>query len=95
MIAAGKIEQALGLVSDDRLERIKALLLKLGMPTVIPSDIKKEQLVALLGTDKKAIGQWPRFILLESLGTTLCKDGKWAHDVSQNIVEQCLDALYE
>jgi 3-dehydroquinate synthase len=95
MIAAGKIEQALGLVTDDRLERIKALLLKLGMPTVIPSDIKKEQLVALLGTDKKAIGQWPRFILLETLGKTRCKDGQWAHDVSQNIVEQCLDALYE
>jgi 3-dehydroquinate synthase len=95
MIAAGRIEQALGLVADDRLERIKALLLKLGMPTVIPADIEKEHLIALLGTDKKAVGQWPRFILLESLGTTRCKDGQWAHDVSQGIVEKCLDELYE
>ncbi len=95
MIAAGKIEQALGLVADDRVKRIKALLLKLGMPTTIPTALEKQQLIELLRKDKKAVGAWPRFILLESLGTTLCKDGQWAHDVSQAIVEKCLDELYE
>ncbi|MHC5121711.1 MAG: 3-dehydroquinate synthase [Planctomycetota bacterium] len=95
MIAAGKLEKALGMVADDRLERIEQLLTKLGMPTVIPSEIKKEQLMELLGKDKKAIGQWPRFILLESLGKALCKDGQWAHEVSRGMVEQCLDDLYE
>lgn len=94
MIAAGKLEKALGLVADDRLERIERIFTDLGMPTVIPPEIKKEQLIGLLGTDKKAVGQWPRFILLESLGKTLCKDGQWAHDVSQGIVEKCLDELY-
>jgi 3-dehydroquinate synthase len=94
MIAAGKIEKALGLVSDDRLERIEQLLTKLDMPTVIPPEIKKEQLIELLRTDKKAIGKWPRFVLLESLGRALCKKGQWAHEVSQDIVETCLDELY-
>jgi 3-dehydroquinate synthase len=95
MIAAGKIEQALGLVADDRLKRIEALLLKLGMPTAIPTVLDKKQLVELLRKDKKAVGAWPRFILLESLGKTLCKEGQWAHDVSQGMVEKCLDELYE
>ena len=95
MIAAGKIEQALGLVADDRIERIKALLLKLKMPITIPIALDKQRLIELLRKDKKAVGQWPRFILLESLGTPLCKEGQWAHDVPQNIVEQCLDATYE
>jgi 3-dehydroquinate synthase len=94
MIAAGKLEKALGLVADDRLERIEQLLVKLGMPKVIPSEIKKEQLMELLGKDKKAIGQWPRFIVLESLGTTLCKNGQWAHEVSRDMVDKCLDDLY-
>ncbi|MHC4524542.1 MAG: 3-dehydroquinate synthase, partial [Planctomycetota bacterium] len=76
MIAAGKIEKALG---------IEAILKKLGMPTVIPPEIKKEQLIELLRTDKKAIGKWPRFVLLESLGRALCKKGQWAHEVSQDI----------
>ncbi|MEN8126186.1 MAG: 3-dehydroquinate synthase [Planctomycetota bacterium] len=95
MIAAGKLERALGLATDDRLERIEGLLKKLGMPTVIPPDIKKERLIELLRKDKKAVGRWPRFILLESLGKTLCRDGQWAHDVSQDIVESCLDEMYE
>lgn len=94
MIAAGKLEQALGLVDDDRLQRIEQLLKKLGIPTVIPPEIRKGGLIALLATDKKAVGQWPRFILLQSLGKTLCKDGQWAHEVSRDIVEKCLDDLY-
>jgi len=93
MIAAGKIEQALGLVADDRIKRIKALLLKLKMPITIPIALDKQRLIGLLRKDKKAVGQWPRFILLESLGTTFCKEGQWAHNVSQGIVEKCLDEL--
>jgi 3-dehydroquinate synthetase len=84
----------LGLVADDRLERITNLLVKLGMPTRIPSNITKDKIIELLRTDKKAVGQWPRFVLLESLGTTLCRDGQWAHDVPQDVVEKCLDAMY-
>jgi 3-dehydroquinate synthase len=94
MIAAGKLEKALGLVADDRLERITNLLVKLGMPTRIPADITKEKIIELLRTDKKAVGKWPRFVLLESLGTTLCRDGQWAHEVAQDVVGKCLDAMY-
>jgi 3-dehydroquinate synthase len=94
MIAAGKIEAALGLVQDDRQGRIESLLKKLGMPTRIPSELKKTNLLDLLGTDKKAVGAWPRFVLLESLGAALCKDGQWAHDVSRDIIERCLEQLY-
>ncbi len=94
MIAAGKIEKAMGLIQDDRLERIETLLKKLDLPISIPAAINKDQVVELLRTDKKAVGKWPRFVLLESLGTTLCRDGQWAHEVSQDYVEQCLDAMY-
>ena len=82
------------LVQDDRLARIESLLKKLGMPTRIPAELKKPQLLELLSSDKKAIGRWPRFVLLESLGTTLCQDGQWAHEVSRDVVEQCLDQVY-
>ena len=94
MIAAGKIEKAMDLVADDRIDRIEQLLVKLGMPTTTPAAITKEKVIDLLRTDKKAVGKWPRFVLLESLGKTLCKDGQWALDVPQDMVEQCLDAMY-
>ena len=94
MIAAGHIEKALGLVNDDRLERIETLLIQLGMPTGIPANMTKDKIIELLRKDKKAVGKWPRFVLLESLGTTLCRDGQWAHEVSQDVVEKCLDACF-
>ena len=94
MIAAGKIEAELGLVGDNRLTRIEALLNKLKVPTRIPAELKKKHLLELLSTDKKAVGQWPRFVLLEALGTTLCREGQWAHEVSRDIVERCLDQVY-
>lgn len=94
MVAAGKIEAALELAADDRLTRIESLLKKLGVPTRIPAELKKTNLLDLLGTDKKAVGARPRFVLLESLGAVLCKDGQWAHDVSRDIVERCLEELY-
>jgi 3-dehydroquinate synthase len=94
MIAAGMIEHAMGLVQDDRLKRIESLLKKLGMPTCIPAELKKAHLLELLGTDKKAVAGWPRFVLLQSLGKPLCKDGQWAHEVERNIVERCLDQMY-
>lgn len=94
MIAAGKIEKMLGLVNDDRIERIEAMLKKLGLPTTIPASLKKEPLIELLKMDKKAVGKWPRFVLLEAMGTTLCRDGQWAHEVSQELIESCLDDCY-
>lgn len=94
MIAAGKIERKLGLVNDNRTERIESLLKKMDLPTTIPANLKKEQIFELLGKDKKAIGKWPKFVLLESLGNTLCKDDQWAHDVSREIIERCFDDLY-
>jgi 3-dehydroquinate synthase len=107
MMAAGMMEQSLGMVNDGRLERIEAILKKLGMPTktgwhgqaegLAVDDSKRlvERLMNLLSLDKKAVGKWPRFVLLERLGRVYCKDGQWAHEVSRNIVEECLGRLAE
>ena len=95
IIAAGMMEQSLGMVNDDRLERIEAILKKLGMPTGISAGVKMEQLMDLLSLDKKAVGKRPWFVLLEKLGRVYCKDGWWAHEVSQDIVKECLGRLAE
>ena len=95
MIAAGLIEQELGLAGDDRRGRIKALLEKLGMPTTIPSGIKTDRLTDLLAMDKKAIAKWPRFVLLERLGGVFYKAGFWAQEVPRDVVQQCIEKLSE
>ncbi len=93
IIAAGLIEQELGLVRDDRRQRIKSLLVRLGMPTAAPSGIRPEGLMELLAMDKKAVGKWPRFVLLERLGSVFCKDGQWAQEVSRDVVQRCIEQL--
>lgn len=93
MIAAGLLEEAMGLVNDDRLPRIRALLETLGQPTRIPNGIPKAAIVELLKRDKKAVAQWPRFVLLEQLGRALCKDGQWAHDIPLSVVESIIDSF--
>jgi len=93
MIAAGMIEKAMGLVADDRLVRIGRLLEKLGQPTRIPKNLSAETLLDLLKRDKKAVDQWPRFVLLEKLGCALCKNGQWAHEVAPETVEAVIEKL--
>lgn len=93
MMAAGNIEAAMGLVGDARLERIESLLKKVGAPTRIPAELDKGRLLELLGTDKKAVGKQPRFVLLESLGKPLYKDGQWAHEVPRELVERVLNQM--
>jgi 3-dehydroquinate synthase len=97
MIAAGMIEKEMGLVNDDRLQRIEKLLIKLGMPTKISGGSMTHptvnQLMDLLAMDKKAVGKWPRFVLLEKLGQVYCKDGQWAVEVKSEIVKQTIERL--
>ena len=99
MIAAGLIEKELGLINDDRIERIEKMLVKLGLPTRINSmgtaHPTVKQLMDLMSLDKKAVGKWPRFVLLEKLGQVCCRDGQWAQEVPRKTIEQCLGQLVQ
>jgi 3-dehydroquinate synthetase len=63
------------------------------MPLTIPAGIKIETIMELLTLDKKAVGRWPRFVLLERLGSVFCKDGQWAQEVSRDVVQRCVEQL--
>lgn len=93
IVAAGQIEKELGLVADNRLQRIENLLKKLDMPTRIPQQYKTDQLIDLLRRDKKALSRWPRFILLEKLGQALCRDGQWAHEVKEEMAGEVIEEM--
>ena len=94
IVGAGLIEKELGLSDDKQLDRIKKVLQSLGMPLKIPADLTKDAVVDIIKRDKKAINKWPRFVLLDSIGKVYCKDGQWAHEVAQPLVEKVLDRLY-
>jgi len=95
IVAAELIAQEMGLAKKSRLDRIKDILKALGMPLAIPAELGKNVLIDLIKRDKKAVNQWPRFVLLKKIGKVLYEDGQWAHEVSRKVIEKTLDRLYE
>ncbi len=94
IVGAEIIAQKLGVVTDDRLERIKKVLTGIGMTLKIPPGLAEWDLIETMKCDKKAVGQRPKFVLLKDVGAALCQDGQWAHDISTEIVKETLSALY-
>ncbi len=95
IVAAGRIEIEMGLSEPGRLERVTALLSRLGVPVTLPSDLDKERLIDLIRHDKKAVDRWPRFVLLDQLGRVHCPGGQYAVDVDRRIVEKVIKSMVD
>ncbi len=94
IVAAGLIERELSPQVDiGRVERIKRVLAGLKMPLTIPKELSIQQLIDIMKRDKKAIDAWPRFVLLDDIGSAMCMDGQWAQVVPKEIVERVLAKL--
>ena len=93
MIAAGLIEEEMGLSEPGRLHRIRTILEKLDVPVKLPANLDEDKLIDLLKHDKKAVDKWPKFVLIGRLGRVHCPDGQYAVDVERPIVEKVLQKL--
>jgi 3-dehydroquinate synthase len=93
IIAAGLIEIELGLSRPERLERIRKMLDKLGMPLKLPPNLAEDRLLDIMKHDKKAVDKWPRFVLTCDIGRVYCQDGQWAVPVDHEVIERVLKRL--
>jgi len=93
IVAAGLIEIEMGIGDCGRLERVKKILTALGMPTAIPPKISKKNVMDSMRRDKKAINKWPRFVLIDRIGSVHRQEGQWAIELGQEVVEKALDKL--
>lgn len=94
MLAASLMEILLGFGSKQNYERIKALLVKLSIPTRIPADFTEDMLMEFIRRDKKATNKLPKFVLLENIGKVRTQDGQWAISVKPDIIYQALKLMY-
>ncbi len=96
IIGASIIEIELGIGNIQRLERVKKLLSKLSLPLKIPANITKEQIYELLSRDKKSIGGWPKFALIEDIARVhIDADNQWAHRVDPAVVDVAINELMQ
>jgi len=93
MIAAGLIEQEVGLSQPDRLDRIRKILEKTGMNLTLPPDLADDTLINLIKHDKKAVHKWPPFVLIDQIGQAHRRDDQWAVQVEPDVVKTVLDNL--
>jgi 3-dehydroquinate synthase len=95
IIAAGLVEGELGLAEPGRLDRIRTVLEKLGVPVKLPKNLAEDKVIDLMRHDKKAVGQWPRFVLLDRLGEVHQEDGQYAVKVGREVVEKALELMID
>jgi 3-dehydroquinate synthase len=93
IIAAGLIEAEMGLSEPGRLDRIQAMLEKLGVPVKLPADLDENELIDILKHDKKAVDSWPKFVLIAQLGQVHHPNGQYAVEVGRNVVEKVIQKL--
>ena len=93
IIAAGLIEIEMELAQPGRLDRIRGILEKLGVPVKLPADMAEEKLIDLIKRDKKAVNKWPRFVLISRIGEVYRQDGQYAVEVSTGLVTTVLQKL--
>jgi 3-dehydroquinate synthase len=95
LIAAGQIEVELGLSEPSRLDRVRVVLQKLGVPVKLPPNLAEERIIDVMRHDKKAVDQWPRFVLLDGIGQVHRQDGQYAVPVSREVVEKTLKLMID
>jgi 3-dehydroquinate synthase len=93
IIAAGLIEVEQGLSEPGRLDRVRRVLEKLGVPVKLPPNLAEERVIDVMKHDKKAVDQWPRFVLLDRLGQVHCENGQYAVQVGHEVVAKVLTKL--
>ena len=68
MYLEARLSQLLGLVDPDQVVRIKALLESYGLPSELPDDIDKNNVLLSMQLDKKTVAGKLKFILPEKMG---------------------------
>lgn len=93
IVAAGLIEIEMRLAQPGRLDRIRRILEKLGVPVKLPHNLAEDKLIDLIRRDKKAVSKWPRFVLISDIGQVFCREGQWAVEVDLEVVATVLKKL--
>jgi shikimate kinase / 3-dehydroquinate synthase len=71
LVCAAHLAQRLGLCEAKLVDRLRALLRRQGLPTVIPADWPSETIASAMLSDKKRLAGRQRFVLPQALGDVI------------------------
>jgi 3-dehydroquinate synthase len=70
MVAAARVSRQLGFCEERDVERIRSVLVRCGLPTEVPAELRGEALARAMRADKKAREGAIKFVCLETIGKT-------------------------
>lgn len=91
LIGEAYLSMKKGLFSEKPLERLIALLKRLGLSLKLPEAFSAAVMINLMKADKKAENSTPRFVLLDAIGRAHCEGRKYCFAVEPSLLEQTLD----
>jgi len=89
MAAAGLIAHAMGMIALEDVDRMKALLLRAGLPVTVPESVEMGAVLNAMTRDKKISKKRLRFILPTRIGEVVMRD-----DVPMELVRETLVRSY-
>jgi 3-dehydroquinate synthase len=84
MVAAARIAGRQKMLDEPEVERLRALIIRAGLPAAMP-DFSSEEIVLAMQHDKKVREGKTRFVLLKSIGEAVVTD-----DVAPSLIEEVL-----
>ncbi len=81
MVEAAEMAVNMGILAETEAQRIKNLLIRVGLPVQMPSDFNREDLIATIKKDKKVISSELTFVLPVCIGKVEIVKG-----VSENLI---------
>lgn len=89
MIAACRLAIAMGMLDEPDMERLRSLLVRVGLPVSVPPNIDAATVLAAMTRDKKVSGGRIRFILPARMGEVVIRS-----DVPVRLIEETLHGSY-
>jgi 3-dehydroquinate synthase len=89
MIAACRLAISMGMLDENELERLRSLLMRVGLPVSVPADIDADAVMAAMTRDKKVSNGRIRFVLPLRLGDVVVRS-----DVPATLIEETLHSSY-
>lgn len=90
MLAEGMLSHRLGHLTKAQWEQIEQAIKAFEFPLQISASVTFEGLVAAMALDKKAKNAKPRFVLLESLGSTVSFNGAFCTEIEDGLLHEVL-----
>jgi 3-dehydroquinate synthase len=83
MYLEARLSRILGILDNDYVQRIKALLDTYGLPSAIPSDIITEDLMASMKLDKKTVAGELKIVFPEKIGNVIIQKGVGEKEIGE------------